>query len=186
MDTIELKLDEGNELEFQVVVEGASGISRVRLVIEDKALALSFDGSTNSSGNVAVSLPSLKQHLSEGVYPAKLEVIAENRYFEPLAFSVDLRETVKVTSASVLTVNESRVKTATKPSAPIAVAKLVSQDRETSSPVRLNENETVTSSPEPTRGERITQRSARGPVVRRAKDDEDLNRMIDRILRRAR
>lgn len=97
MDTIELKLDEDNELSFSVVIEGTRGEpAKVRFVIEDNNMSVAFPGHTDSSGEVKVDVPSLKKIMSEGTYKGKLEVIAEDRFFEPLKFNVDLKQSLKV------------------------------------------------------------------------------------------
>lgn len=97
MDTIELKLDEDNELAFSVVIEGTRGEpAKVRFIIEDSDMSLAFPGKADSYGEVKVDVPSLKKMMKEGTYRGKLEVIAEERFFEPLKFNVDLKQGLKV------------------------------------------------------------------------------------------
>ena len=102
METIELKLDEQNDLSFKVVVEGSKENSvKVRLVLEDKEMSLSFPGYAGENGTVSVDVPPLKNILAEGIYGAKLEIITEERFFEPLAFNVDLKNSIQISEASI-------------------------------------------------------------------------------------
>lgn len=109
METVELVLDEQNELVFQVVVEGASSAAKVRLALEGPdGVSFYFPATSLSGGEVTIDMPSMKKMLPEGKYPAKLEVIAEERYFEPLQFLADFANVVKVEAASIVQVNEGR------------------------------------------------------------------------------
>lgn len=111
METIELKLDEQNELIFKVVVEGAKDSdTKIRLVLEDTDMSFTFPASNLGNGEVRVDMPPMKKMLSEGTYGAKLEVVAEDRFFEPLKFNVDLRNGIQVAVASVVQVNEGKKK----------------------------------------------------------------------------
>lgn len=112
METIELKLDEQNELVFKVVVEGVKDSdTKVRFVLEDKNMSFTFPVSNLGNGEVKVDLPPMKKMLSEGIYNGKLEVVAEDRYFEPLKFNVDMKLCVQIAEASVVQVNDGRKKT---------------------------------------------------------------------------
>lgn len=103
METIELKLDEDNELAFSVIIEGTKGEpARVRFIIEDSDMSVGFPGRVDEAGEVKVDVPSLKKMMNEGTYRGKLEVIAEERFFEPLTFNVDLKQALKV-EASIST-----------------------------------------------------------------------------------
>jgi len=103
METIELKLDEDNELAFSVIIEGTKGEpAKVRFVIEDSDMSIGFPGRVDEAGEVRVDVPSLKKMMNEGTYRGKLEVIAEERFFEPLTFNVDLKQALKV-EASIST-----------------------------------------------------------------------------------
>jgi hypothetical protein len=99
-DSIELKLDENNQLFFKVQIEGTStGPVTVRLVCEADTLDYTFRGEYTSAGEVVVDVPALgsTKMIKEGKsYPAKLEVMIENRYFVPLKFDVIFKESLKV------------------------------------------------------------------------------------------
>jgi hypothetical protein len=117
MEAIEIKLDEQNELFFNVQVEGSSpGAVTVRLVCESEDFSAVFPGSYTDEGEVRVVIPELKKNASfkEGKdYEAKLEVMVENRYFIPLKFDMTFKESVKV-FAEVSTKTSSLVENRTK------------------------------------------------------------------------
>ena len=57
MSTIELMIDEENELTFQVQVEGTRpGTAKCRLMLESKNMMLAFEGQSTGD-EVAVTLP---------------------------------------------------------------------------------------------------------------------------------
>src|SRR5574338_1694398 len=117
MEAIEIKLDEQNELFFNVQVEGSSpGAVTVRLVCESEDFSAVFPGSYTDEGEVRGVIPELKKNASfkEGKdYEAKLEVMVENRYFIPLKFDMTFKESVKV-FAEVSTKTSSLVENRTK------------------------------------------------------------------------
>lgn len=103
METLELKLDENNELYFTVHVEStsSSGAVKVRMITESDVDGIqhSFLGKINSNGDVVVNVPSLKNKfaISENKeYTAKLEVLIENRCFTPLEFNLKFKDSIKV------------------------------------------------------------------------------------------
>lgn len=127
METIDLKLDEQNDLVFKVVVEGTGAPASVRMIVEDNDVSYTFSGHASGNDEVSVSLPPLKKKLEEGTYRAKLEVIADERFFTPLEFNARFKQTVKIAEASVSLVNEStpaQTKTVTS-SKPRASASIV-------------------------------------------------------------
>ena len=100
-DSIDLKLDEENELVFEVSIQG-EGVTRpiYRLVCEANCMSLAFNG--EASGNqVRVVVPALDKQLSEGVRSAHLEVIADNRIFVPIQLSMNFSVSTKVVVESV-------------------------------------------------------------------------------------
>jgi len=139
MEAIEIKLDEQNELFFNVQVEGSSpGAVTVRLVCESEDFSAVFPGSYTDEGEVRVVIPELKKNASfkEGKdYEAKLEVMVENRFFIPLKFDMTFKESVKV-FAEVSTKTSSLIENRTKKqesvvevkkNEPIVSAKIVSR-----------------------------------------------------------
>lgn len=101
MSRINLMIDEENELTFQVNIQGTRpGQSKCRLMLESQNMSLSFDGQTNGQ-EVSVNLPPLDHVLKEGLYNMTLEVIVEDRYFEPLKFQGEFEKRLRVTAESV-------------------------------------------------------------------------------------
>lgn len=109
MEKLELKLDEANGLIFEVNITGADseeaepkyrffcGTNSMELVVEGRSV----------DGKVYVDIPVLKGVLNEGVYPARLEVLVEDRYFTPLEMNVEFKKSLMVTAESV-TVNKKK------------------------------------------------------------------------------
>jgi len=155
MDTIELKLDEDNELSFSVVIEGTRGEpAKVRFIIEDNDMSLAFPGKADSHGEVKVDVPSLKKMMNEGTYKGKLEVIAEERFFEPLKFNVDLKQGLKVEAAistdkkrsSGVTVSaKTSIKSVVKPAVTAQSKKQIKETKKNKKPVKQEQVSTVTS-----------------------------------------
>ena len=126
LETIELDVEESNELLFKVKVEGVEQApAKVRLVCEVGDVAYMFHGhSTSEEGVVQFMLPVMKDKLKEGTYLSRVEVLIENRYFAPVQFNTHFKKTVTV-------VAESMVPTARRPvpqvsvsaSAPVVVKK---------------------------------------------------------------
>lgn len=101
MSKINLMIDEENELTFQVQIEGTRpGQAKCRLMIESHDMSLAFGGAS-SGGQVTVTLPPLDHVLKEGVYDMSLEVLVDDRYFEPLKVQGEFEKRLKVTAESV-------------------------------------------------------------------------------------
>lgn len=101
MSKINLMIDEENELTFQVNIQGTRpGTAKCRLMLETKGMSLSFDGHSNGE-EVSVVLPPLDHVLSEGDYDMTLEVVVDDRYFEPLKIVGEFEKRLKVTAESV-------------------------------------------------------------------------------------
>lgn len=98
METVDLKLDESNELEFKLEIEAAEQVSppKARLMCECKGLSYAFDGEITNEGEIKVVVPSMKGRLTEGKHKAQLEVFIDNKYFVPLEFEANFKESVKV------------------------------------------------------------------------------------------
>lgn len=100
MEMIEVKLDEANELYFNVKVEGTSAAPvSVRLVCEADDFSAVFVGSYTPDGEIKVVIPEMKRNASfkeDKDYSAQLEVMVENRFFVPLKFGLKFKETFKV------------------------------------------------------------------------------------------
>jgi len=103
MSTIDLLLDEENELTFQINIEGNSpGAAKCRLMLENKGLNLLFEANSHTKGEISVILPPLSHVLKEGEYDMKLEVVVDDKFFEPLSLTGNFEKNVKVTAEAVV------------------------------------------------------------------------------------
>jgi hypothetical protein len=104
-------IDEENELTFQVQIEGTRpGQAKCRLMVESKDMSLAFGGYSTGS-EVTVTLPPLDHILKEGTYDMSLEVLVDDRYFEPLKIQGEFEKRLKVTAESVKVKTKPVVKT---------------------------------------------------------------------------
>ena len=111
MSTIELMIDEENELTFQVQVEGTRpGTAKCRLMLESKNMMLAFEGQSTGD-EVAVTLPPLDHIIKEGTYDMTLEVVVDDRFFEPLKLQGAFEKRLKVTAEAVTVRTKPKVKT---------------------------------------------------------------------------
>ena len=111
MSSINLMIDEENELTFQVQIEGTRpGEAKCRLMLEIDDMSLAFSGRSNGE-EVEVILPPLDHVLKEGSYDMTLEVMVDDRYFEPLKIQGDFEKRLKVTAESVRVKTKPRVTT---------------------------------------------------------------------------
>lgn len=103
MSKIDLLLDEENELTFQINIEGNSpGSARCRLRLENKDVDLLFEANSHEKGEVSVVLPPLTHILKEGDYDMTLEVVVDDKFFEPLTLQGSFEKSVKVTAESIV------------------------------------------------------------------------------------
>lgn len=101
MDDIELKIDQDNELTFDVMIEGTSNPpSVIRLMCEGNDFAYSFDGEIGDDG-VSVAIPPMNERMVPGSYNARLEMVIEGRYLVPIELPIRFKEAVKVTVEGV-------------------------------------------------------------------------------------
>lgn len=101
IETLELDIDENNELLFKVGIEGhVTGPAKVRLVCEADDVSYIFPGRPTEDGIVQFVLHKAAG-LKEGTYPAKVEVLLENRYFVPVMFNINLKRAVTVVAEAV-------------------------------------------------------------------------------------
>jgi len=94
-----LYTDKPNKFNCNIEVEGTSlAKSQVRLVIESDDINYMFKGSIQSNGECEVIIPKTKNFLSEGsIGNMRLEVIADDVYFEPWASDFSVVTNKKVT-----------------------------------------------------------------------------------------
>ena len=103
MSKIDLLLDEENELTFQINIEGnAPGTAKCRLMLENSGLNLLFEANSHQKGEISVILTPLAHVLKEGEYDMKLEVVVDDRFFEPLTLTGNFEKNVKVTAEAVV------------------------------------------------------------------------------------
>lgn len=94
-----LYTDKSNKFNCNIEVEGTSlAKSQVRLVIESDEMTYMFKGSIQSNGECEVTIPKTKSFLSEGTTGnMRLEVIADDVYFEPWSSDFSVATNKKVT-----------------------------------------------------------------------------------------
>ena len=97
--TYKLYTDKANKFNCNIEVEGTSlAKSQVRLVIESDEMTYMFKGSIQSNGECEVTIPKTKSFLSEGTTGnMRLEVIADDVYFEPWSSDFSVSANKKVT-----------------------------------------------------------------------------------------
>lgn len=103
LETINLDLDESNDLKFKIKLEGnVNSPAKVRLVCEGEDVSYVFKGyGTNEMDIVQFTLPRMESKIKEGTYNAKVEVLVENRYFAPLQFQINFKKSVSVVAEAV-------------------------------------------------------------------------------------
>tara|TARA_A100001515_G_scaffold140724_1_gene136775 strand:- start:415 stop:885 length:471 start_codon:yes stop_codon:yes gene_type:complete len=104
-------IDEENELTFQVQVEGTRpGTAKCRLMLESKNMMLAFEGESTGD-EVSVTLPPLDHIIKEGTYDMTLEVVVDDRFFEPLKLQGAFEKRLKVTAEAVTVRSKPKVRT---------------------------------------------------------------------------
>jgi len=98
-----LYTDKTENFECTLKIEGAKlSDSKARLVAESKDFKLLFEGSISKDGEVNIPISKVKNILGEGeTGNLKLEVIAEDTYFEPWSDKFEVKTSKKVTVAEV-------------------------------------------------------------------------------------
>lgn len=93
-----LYTDKPNKFNCNIDVEGTSlSKSKVRLVIETDEISYMFNGSIENTGICEVNIPKTKHFLPEGTKGnIKLEVIADDVYFEPWSSDFNVKTSKKV------------------------------------------------------------------------------------------
>lgn len=124
IETVDLDIDESNELAFKIKMEGVgTNPVKVRLVCESSEVSYMFNGYAGDNiDSVHFILPEMKNKIQEGLYPAKVEVIVDNKCFTPVNFQINFKKTVAVVAESIQVVNTRPAKSEIKISAqPIVV-----------------------------------------------------------------
>jgi len=93
-----LYTDKPNKFNCDINVEGTSlAKSKVRLVIETNEMSYMFNGTIENNGVCEVNIPKTKNFLPEGTKGnIKLEVIADDVYFEPWNSDFNVKTSKKV------------------------------------------------------------------------------------------
>jgi hypothetical protein len=121
-ETVDLDIDESNDLTFKIKLEGASSSpAKVRLVCEGNDFSYMFNGyGTGEDEVVQFTLPQMTNKISEGVYKARVEVLVENRYFAPLEFQLNFKKAVTVVAEGISVVTK-----ASKPEIKVSAVPMV-------------------------------------------------------------
>lgn len=108
MSTIELRLDETNELLFGVEIQGAKSQKSVfRIVCEGRqGLELMFQGAPTPEGEVLFQIPPLQEFIDPGQTNLHLEVIVDNKLFVPMNLTAEFDYSTKVVAESVKVINQ--------------------------------------------------------------------------------
>lgn len=102
LETIDLDVEEASELLFKIKVEGIDPApATVRLVCEADDVSYMFNGYPVGDDVVQFKLPVMKGKLKEGSYLSRVEVMVENRYFAPITFNINLKQTIRVVAESI-------------------------------------------------------------------------------------
>jgi hypothetical protein len=93
-----LYTDKANKFNCNIEIEGTSlAKSKVRLVIETDEMSYMFNGSIENTGVCEVNIPKTKNFLPEGTRGnMRLEVIADDVYFEPWSSDFNVKTNKKV------------------------------------------------------------------------------------------
>lgn len=128
-ESIDLDIDESNELAFKIRMEGAaSAPAKVRLVCENEDFSYMFNGyGTNEPEVVQFTLPQMSGKINEGTYQARVEVLVDNRYFAPLRFDINFKKTMKVVAEALKVVSKPRTQDIKVTASPISPVKTVVQ-----------------------------------------------------------
>ncbi len=103
-ETISLALDEENELTFKVQIEGADAPAKVRLVCECDDVSYMFYGGPSQDGKdlVEFTIPQMKGKVKDNqILESRIEVLVGNKYFVPVEFDVNFKQSTVVVVESV-------------------------------------------------------------------------------------
>jgi hypothetical protein len=169
MTKIDLLLDEENELTFQINIEGNTpGSAKCRLMLENKGFNLLFEASSHQKGELSVILPPLAHVLKEGEYDMKLEVVVDDKFFEPLTLTGNFEKNVRVTAEAVVR-KQSRKQTNVS-------ASILSE----ASPISVKNSKTVTeSNVKPTKQKQTINTSTK--KQKKVISEKDILRLIESI-----
>lgn len=104
--------DKPNKFNCNIEIEGTSlAQSKVRLVIETDEMSYMFNGKIENTGICEVNIPKTKHFLPENTKGLmRLEVIADDVYFEPWSSDFNVKTTKKVNIVVAEQVEDERPK----------------------------------------------------------------------------
>lgn len=139
VETVDLDIEESNELAFKIKIEGTSAApAKVRLVCEGSDISYMFNGYANGNdGVVSFQLPQMKDRLKEGLYKARVEVLIENRYFAPVQFQLNFKKTLSVMAETVQVVRKPVQAEISVTAAPIQVKQTTHKPVVSPAPVQM-------------------------------------------------
>jgi hypothetical protein len=110
--TYYLFTDKPNKFNCNIEIEGTSlAQSKVRLVIETDEMSYMFNGKIENTGICEVNIPKTKHFLPENTKGLmRLEVIADDVYFEPWSSDFNVKTTKKVNIVVAEQVEDERPK----------------------------------------------------------------------------
>ena len=152
-ETIELDLEESNDLTFKIKMEGtAMAPAKVRLVCENEDFAYMFNGyGTGEDEVVQFTLPRMDKKINEGTYNARVEVLVDNRYFAPLQFQINFKKTLSVVAEAIQVVKKAAKPEITVTATPVVTAKPAAAAVSTIKFEQKPATKTVSESPAPQR-----------------------------------
>jgi hypothetical protein len=108
MSDISIRLDEQEELDFDISINVASNNVnetkdvKVRFIVEDNGINYTFDGYKKEGGGYGVRIPVMEKRMDAGNKSCILEVICNNRYFPAWSGKVNFEKSIKVEAAPVV------------------------------------------------------------------------------------
>jgi hypothetical protein len=97
MEAFDIHLDQDNELNFKVMIEGTEEANlKYRLILESGNMDYCFTGQPETNGEILFIIPPMQKMLAEGTYNTRLEVIVDDRIFTPLVMHTNAKKQVKV------------------------------------------------------------------------------------------
>lgn len=193
LETVDLDIEEANELTFRIKMEGAgTNPVKVRLVCEDKDVSYMFNGyGTGEDGVVQFMMPQMKNKMNEGIHPARVEVLIDNRYFSPVQFQINFKKTMQVVAESMFVAPKPPPRQEIKVTAQPITVRQVSRNVE-STPVqeniqqaRVQESPVITKKPvERTTPQRLIEKDlTRKSSIAAAVDEDEKLQEISRTIR---
>ena len=121
-----LYTDKPNKFNCNIEIEGTSlSKSKVRLVVETDEMTYMFNGRIENTGVCEVNIPKTKHFLPEGTQGLmRLEVIADDVYFEPWSSEFNVKTNKKVNVVVAEQVDEKPNVVESKKSQPIPPKKV--------------------------------------------------------------